>query len=59
MSKQVNIRISDKQYDALNEKADIFGMSLTEYVRYIISMDLMDFMQSKYRAEKEEAESYE
>lgn len=54
MSKQINIRISDKQYEALAEKADIVGMSLTEYVRYIVSMDLIDFMQSKHRAEMNE-----
>lgn len=54
MSKQINIRVSDKQYEALTEKADIVGMPLTEYVRYIISMDLIDFMQSKHRAEMNE-----
>lgn len=47
MSKQINIRISDKQADALAKKAEIFGMSVTEYVRFIIAQDLLYFMQER------------
>lgn len=54
MSKQINIRVSDKQYDALTERAEIYGMSIVEYIRFIISIDLKDYFDFKGRGVENE-----
>lgn len=52
MSKQINIRVSDKQYDALVEKSEIYGMSITEYIKFVVSMDLKHFMEGREYEQK-------
>lgn len=53
MSKQVNIRLSDKMYGALESKADIYGMNVAEYVRSIIVDDLKTYMEKQHERSEE------
>lgn len=44
MPKQINVRVSDYQHAILTEESKRYGMSVTEYVKFILNKDVRDYV---------------